>query len=188
MDYYQDIKILPDPEFSQPMLLNALFAKLHRQLVAQQSTGIGVSFPASDPQRPTLGNMLRLHGTDDALSSLNQANWIKGMRDHLDIGEISSVPENAQHSQVRRVQVKSNAARLRRRYQKRHQGITDTEAKKLIPDSVEKSLDLPYLQIKSESTNQQFRLFIKQHPPQQTKVPGEFNSYGLSSDATVPVF
>ncbi|MET0043908.1 MAG: type I-F CRISPR-associated endoribonuclease Cas6/Csy4, partial [Candidatus Thiodiazotropha sp. 6PLUC3] len=30
MDHFQDLQILPDPEFSTPMLMNALFAKLHR--------------------------------------------------------------------------------------------------------------------------------------------------------------
>jgi len=188
MDHYQDLKILPDPEFSPPMLLNALFAKLHRQLAAQQSTQVGISFPKIDPQRPTLGKVLRLHGTHQALSNLHQQSWIKGMRDHLEMGEISPIPENVQHCQIRRVQAKSNAARLRRRYQKRHEGVTEADAQKLIPDSVEKRLNLPFLQLKSESTNQRFCLFIEQRPAQEHAQQGEFNSYGLSRDATVPVF
>lgn len=34
MDHYLDIRVLPDPEFSAQTLLEALFAKLHRALVA----------------------------------------------------------------------------------------------------------------------------------------------------------
>ena len=32
MDHYLDIRVLPDPEFGQVELLNALYAKLHRVL------------------------------------------------------------------------------------------------------------------------------------------------------------
>jgi len=186
MDHYQNLKILPDPEFPPSMLMNALFAKLHRVLVQLKSKQIGVSFPMQDQKKPTLGDVLRLHGTADALQNLQAQNWLKGMRDHLK--EISSIPVDAQYCQVRRVQVKSSAERLRRRYRHRHEGITKTDAAGLIPESVEKRLGLPYLQLKSGSTEQRFRLFIEHQSPQSNPTSGAFNRYGFSSEATVPWF
>jgi len=188
MDHYLDIKILPDPEFPTPTLMNALFAKLHRVLVQLDTKGIGVSFPQVNQERPSLGDLMRLHGSTEGLEQLQNQNWLKGMRDHIEMSRITPVPHNSQHCSVKRVQVKSNAERLRRRYQKRHPGVTEKDAKGIYPDAVEKRTPLPYLQLKSESTGQQFRLFLEHQAPQQQVVAGEFNSYGLSSTATIPWF
>ena len=38
MDHYQDIQLLPDPEFGAPQLMSVLFAKLHRALVQSAPT------------------------------------------------------------------------------------------------------------------------------------------------------
>ena len=188
MDYYQEIKILPDPEFPTAILMNALFSKLHRALAHLDSRDIGVSFPKVNKDKPTLGSILRLHGSAFALQCLQEKKWLIGMRDHTDVQEIAPVPSNSQHCQVKRVQTKSNAERLRRRYCKRHQGVTEQDAEALIPDSVEKRLALPYLHLKSQSNGQSFRLFMAHQTPQPQAVVGEFNSYGLSSTATVPWF
>ena len=45
MDHYVDIDVQPDPEFPAHQLMEALYAKLHRALMAHNSTSIGVSFP-----------------------------------------------------------------------------------------------------------------------------------------------
>ncbi len=173
MDHYLDIRLLPDPEFPAPILMNALFAKLHRALVAQSTTDIGISFPGATPSH--LGGVMRLHGSAARLDT------------HMDIGAISPVPDAAGHCQVRRVQSKSSAERLRRRYLKRHPEVDEETAAQQIPNEAERRLALPYLRIKSSSSDQQFLLFIQQRPEvhQQT---GDFNSYGLSSTATIPWF
>ena len=189
MDHYQDLKILADPEFPQSMLMNALFAKLHRALVLMKSNAIGISFPNVKGSNPkNLGDLFRLHGAEEALKNLQSQNWLKGMRDHVDATEITPVPESAQYCRVKRVQVKSSAERLRRRYLKRHDGVTEQDAVGLIPDSVGKRLELPFLQLKSDSTGQHFCLFIEHQTAQPNAVAGEFNSYGLSNKATVPWF
>ncbi|HCA24270.1 MAG TPA: type I-F CRISPR-associated endoribonuclease Cas6/Csy4 [Pseudomonas sp.] len=185
MDHYLDIRLLPDPEFPAPILMNALFAKLHRALVAQSTTDIGISFPGATPSH--LGGVMRLHGSAARLDTHMAQQWLQGMRDHLDIGAISPVPDAAGHCQVRRVQSKSSAERLRRRYLKRHPEVDEETAAQQIPNEAERRLALPYLRIKSSSSDQQFLLFIQQRPEvhQQT---GDFNSYGLSSTATIPWF
>ena len=125
MDHYLDIQLLPDPEFSTPHLMNALFAKLHRILGARGSDDIGVSFPSVGGTVVGLGNCLRLHGSEQALRHLMAQRWLTGMRDHVRCGEVTLVPASAGRLTVRRVQAKSNPERLRRRQMKR-KGWTPT--------------------------------------------------------------
>ena len=187
MDHYIDLRVRPDPEFPVPQLLNALAAKLHRTLVALKAEDIGVSFPRHNARGAGLGDVLRLHGTKDRLQDLMQIPWLSGMSDHAEYAGIEPVPADAQHRVVRRVQVQSNAERLRRRQIKRH-GLSEDQARERIPDSVEKQLDLPYLTLRSQSTGQHFRLFIEHGSCLQSPLAGSFNTYGLSGTATVPWF
>ncbi|GAA0234702.1 hypothetical protein GCM10009125_24560 [Castellaniella daejeonensis] len=62
------------------------------------------------------------------------------------------------------------------------------EAVHAIPDSVEEQPDLPYVQLRSASTGQRFCLFLALGDPQPEAVSGVFNTYGLSSTATLPWF
>jgi CRISPR-associated endonuclease Csy4 len=185
MDHYLDIRLLPDPEFPAPILMNALFAKLHRTLVAQRAADIGVSFPAA--QASHLGGVMRLHGSSARLNEHMAQQWLQGMRDHLDISGIAPVPETAAYCQVRRVQAKSSAERLQRRYLKRHPDVDEKRVAELITAEKERRLALPYLRIRSGSSDQQFLLFIQQTPVTMPQT-GDFNSYGLSSTATLPWF
>ncbi len=187
MKYYVDFHLLPDPELSVPILMNTLFEKLHRGLVEIDSHELGVSFPNVLCEKPFLGDCMRVHGSMLNLERLMARNWLTGMHDYLQVEPIKLVPEQTLHCRVQRVQPKTNVDRLRRRYMKRH-GVTETEAVILIPDTVEKRVRLPFLQIKSQSTGQHFCLFIEHLTPQKQAVRGEFNTYGLSLTATVPWF
>ncbi|GAB4062504.1 type I-F CRISPR-associated endoribonuclease Cas6/Csy4 [Uliginosibacterium sediminicola] len=187
MDHYIDLRLRPDPEFPVPQLLNALAAKLHRALVALKAEDIGVSFPQHNAKGAGLGNTLRLHGSRPRLQQLMQANWLSGMADHVQPADVLPVPAGAKHRVVRRVQVHSNAERIRRRQIKRH-GWTEQEARERVPDRVEQRLDLPWLTLRSQSSGQNFRLFIEHLPSQADPVPGSFNAYGLSNTATIPWF
>lgn len=188
--HYIDITLLPDPEFSHAHLLGALVAKLHRALVQGQRTDIGVSYPQHIGQpltRRTLGAVLRLHGTPEALQRLMGQDWLKGMRDHTQVGDPLSVPAHAQHRSVRRRQFKTNVDRLRRRRMQR-KGETAEQAAAAIPHTVERRPDLPFVQLRSSSTGQPFCLCVEHGPLLPQPVPGPFNAYGLSQDATVPWF
>ncbi len=187
MDHYIDINLRPDPEFVAHHVLSALYAKLHRVLVQMGSDGIGVSFPCYDPVAPHLGDRLRLHGSKDSLLALMRTPWLTSVHDHVAVGPLSVVPAEVQYRAVRRVQAKTSSERLRRRLMRRHD-ISEQEASQRIPDNVGKLLRLPFIQLKSLSTGQMFRLFIDQTltTPQASK--GSFSAYGLSRDATVPWF
>ncbi len=187
MDHYIDIHLLPDPEFPANLLMNALFAKLHRGLVAAGENRIGVSFPQHDDSRPTLGPLLRLHGEANDLSNLMQSNWLHGMRDHVDPSVISPIPTPEGFRNVYRVQAKSNPERLRRRYMKRHQ-VDPMTAEKAIPDTAAEYLQLPWITLGSRSTGERFRLFIAHGPVAPDATEGTFSHYGLSRRATVPWF
>lgn len=188
--HYIDITLLPDPEFSHAHLLSALVAKLHRALVQEQTTDIGVSYPqhVNAPQaRRTLGAVLRLHGSPEALHRLMAQDWLKGMRDHTQVAALRPVPTDALHRTVRRRQFKTNADRLRRRRMLR-KNETAEQAAAAIPDSVERRPDLPFVQLRSSSTGQPFCLYVEHGPLLPQPISGTFNAYGLACGTTVPWF
>lgn len=187
MDHYVDIDLRPDPEFPSYQLLSALYAKLHRALVALASNAIGVSFPGFDLKSPHLGTRLRLHGEFGVLSTLLESDWLAGMRDHIVLTQPAAVPGNAKHRRVGRVQVKSSPERMRRRLMLR-QNIDEEGARQRIPDESARLTHLPFIQLRSASSGQTFRLFIEHGHIQPNTVAGDFNAYGLSQEATIPWF
>jgi len=187
MDYYIEMRIRPDPEFSPNVLLSALFVKLHRALVQHGKGDIGISFPEVDEDKPTLGKVLRLHGEKTTLLTFMGTGWFRSMHDYLGINEIATIPVGTEHRVVCRAQAKSNVARLRRRYMKRH-GLTEAQVRERIPDTAIQRLHLPYVNMISASTEQPFPLFIQQGTLTREAKKGNFNSYGLSATATIPWF
>ncbi len=188
MDHYLDITLLPDPEFSQNHLMDALFAKLHRALVAAGCADIGVSFPQVNERGSGLGNVLRLHGRELRLNELMAANWLTGMRDHTTLSAVQAVPSSCtSFRMVSRVQAKSSPARERRRLMRR-KGLTEEQAIAKIPDHCAEVLHLPYVQMRSQSTGERFLLFVQHGPVHALQSEGLFSAYGLSPKGTVPWF
>lgn len=186
MDHYLDIHIRPDPEFPLNTLIGALVSKLHRALVVLEADDIGISLPEHEG-KPPLGEVLRIHGNRARLETLMATQWLKGMRDHTVVTDITAVPEKVIHRVVRRCQYKTSAERLRRRRMRRHQESYE-EARQQIPDSVERKIKTPYVMVRSQSTGQVFSLFVKHGEPWDEPVQGTFNTYGLSTTATIPWF
>ena len=186
MTYHLDIRLRPDPDFPPQTLMNVLFSKLHRALASRGAGDIGVSFPGYEEGR-RLDSRLRLHGSEDALTQLMGQAWLAGMLDHVLVSVVAPSPAGAFHRVVRRVQAKSSPDRIRRRQMRRH-GLSEQEALEKIPDASRKTVSLPYLQIRSASTEQSFPLFIQHGPPLDKPRSGRFSSYGLSDTATIPWF
>lgn len=187
MNHYFEIRIRPDPEFSETMLLGALVGKLHRGLVAIEASDVGISFPEHSTHPRSLGGLLRVHGERSRLEALNASDWFVGMRDHVTTTEILPTPPQAQHRVVKRRQYKTSAERLRRRRMRRHQQNYE-EAQRCIPDSVERRVETPFVMVRSRSTGETFCLFVEHGDLCSSPVPGAFNAYGLSKVATVPWF
>lgn len=186
--HYLDIRLhADDPEVDPAHVVATLYARLHRALVQLQSGNIGVSFPEHDAKRPTLGTCLRLFGPKNALMQLRSLPWLDGMRDYVAVTDMLPIPSDARHRTLRRVQVKSSPERLRRRLMKRHQ-VTEAQARERIPDRCVQLSNEPFVTLTSGSTGQRFKLFLSLGPQQSEPEDGSFNSYGLSTDATVPWF
>ena len=183
MDHHVDITVLPDPEFQETTLMNALFAKLHRALGKHGHGKIGVSFP---DHSKTLGARLRLHSSKGALEEFMQTSWITGMTDYCHVGDVQHVPPLTLFCTVRRVQAKSASNKRKRSVAKGW--LDESEAWKRIPDSQQRMLHLPYVQLRSLSNGNMMRIYIEHGEPVQQSVEGPFSAYGLSSTATVPWF
>lgn len=202
MDHYVDVRLQPDAEFAPAMLMAALFTKLHKALVVGAHQDIGASFPqvqmpadaaSGKPSRTgdqppyRLGLVLRLHGSTVAFAALMASDWLRGIRDHVLCSPVQVVPAANGYRTVSRVQAKSNPERLRRRQMRRH-GLTADQAYHRAPDGAAEMLDLPFLVLRSQSTGQNFRLFIRHSSVQAEPVSGAFGTYGLSPVTTVPWF
>ncbi len=184
--HYLQIRLRDDPDITTSQIMNALYAKLHRALVQWGNGQIGVSFPGAQPQN--LGGTMRLHGQGEALHRLVVQPWLQGLSDLVQVDTIQSAPADTRHRCVYRVQAKSGVERLRRRAIKRH-GINEQTAQERIPDSIGERLNLPFVQLGSQSTGQpRFYLFIAHGPLQDESKTGVFSSYGLSREGTVPWF
>jgi len=186
MDRYIDIQLRPDPEFTPPRLMNALFSKLHRALVEIANERIGVSFPDHEIRPRSMGGRLRLHGDESNLQHLMATPWLTGMRDHIHVRDMAAVPAGHEFRMVRRVQAKTNAERIRRRHMRRHQTSYE-EARDRIPDSIEAKVDLPFVTLRSKTNGHGFALFIA-HQKAEGSRRGGFNTFGLSAGGTVPWF
>lgn len=185
--HYLDLKILPDPETGSAELLGALFTRLHQAFVHFKVNSIGVSFPQYSTNPMAIGNLLRLHGTETTLAQFMKQDWMKGVRDHVDVSAVAPAPDNAQHRTLKRKQFKTNVERLRRRRMRR-KGETAEQAAAKIPASVERKANLPFVHIKSGSSGHKFVLHLELGLPQPHATIGTFNTYGLSRTTTIPWF
>lgn len=185
--HYLNLKLLPDPEIGTAELLGALYNRLHQAFVHFKINSIGVSFPQYSTNPLAIGNVLRLHGTETSLTEFMKLDWLKGMRDHVLLGEIAAAPSDVEFRTLKRKQFKTNVERLRRRRMRR-KGETAEQAAKAIPASVERKPDLPFVHLNSGSTGHSYVLHLERGPAQAAPVLGSFNSYGLSGKATIPWF
>ena len=185
MNYYINVHTRSNTEFSDSVLMNEMFFRVHKALGQFGDGNIGVSFPNFNK---TLGNCLRLHGDEFSLKKLMSVPWSKDIEDYFVVGNITEIPSKVSYRMVRRIQTKSNTERLLRRSVKKG-WLTETEAKQRQHEAVDvKNNKLPYIRLKSLSTNQFFHLFIEHGPTVENSQAGKFSAYGLSSTATVPWF
>jgi CRISPR-associated endonuclease Csy4 len=187
MHHYLDIQLLPNPEIAPHQLMSHLFNRVHAQLARGKFSQVAVSFPGYALLPSTLGNTLRLIAPPEKLASFMIEDWLGALRDHVRITPAQAVPADAPAYWLRRVQAKSSPERLRRRQMRRH-GLSADEARARIPDHRSKRLPLPFVTVASGSTGQRFHLFLQLLPAPRGAVPGNFNSYGLSTEATTPWF
>lgn len=184
LGFYVDISVLQNTEMQNTILINMIFSKLHGALVKISNNDIGVSFPKVGK---TLGSVLRLHGSEASLKKLLSEEWIEHLYDYAKLSEICPVPVVRKYRQVCRIQVKSNPERLLRRSIKKGWLAEDNLSEKLNKLHAKNS-NLPFVDIRSSSTGQKYKLFIKHSEIMDQPQQGSFSLYGLSADATIPWF
>ncbi|MBL4941918.1 MAG: type I-F CRISPR-associated endoribonuclease Cas6/Csy4 [Colwellia sp.] len=193
MKYYLDITLLPDNEITLGFIWFKVYQQVHIALaenkIAENSSAIALSFPDYGNKEFPLGNKLRLFSpTQVQLEKLAINNWLKRFSDHTHITLVKAVPDNVSESVcVKRKQFKTNLSRLARRRAKR-KGETFEQALQYFASFNDEESELPFINVKSLSKNEQFRLFIEQVKVKEAST-GDFNCYGLSKEqATVPWF
>ncbi|NOZ11974.1 MAG: type I-F CRISPR-associated endoribonuclease Cas6/Csy4 [Gammaproteobacteria bacterium] len=192
MKFYIEITLLPGAEIGLHFLWQKVYQQIHLGLVEiQGSSGevpIGISLPQYNAEKQQLGNKLRLFAKDkQILEKMDVTKWLNRLTDYVHTTQIRGIPENRiAHAKFKRQQVKSSKERLARRKAKRN-GIDYEQALVQLKAYDEKRVQTPFINIKSQSTGEQFRLFIEKLPAEKAQ-EGQFNSYGLSNKATVPWF
>lgn len=194
MKYYIEITLQPSAEIPLHFLWEKLYQQVHLALVEMQEddgkVAVGVSFPQYDEKRNQLGSTLRLFGlTIQELEQLDLTKWLSRLMDYVHMTTIRDVPANCRFSLFKRLQpVKSNAKKIRMAKRKaKRENISIEEAFELLGKHKEEIIKAPFINIKSLSSEQRYRLLIGKMSSKDY-CQGKFSTYGLSSVATVPIF
>lgn len=183
MEHYIDISIFPNSEFSETVLMNALYSKFHKALWALHSTSIGVSFPK---YHTILGSILRIHGEKKTLQQLHDLDWQGNMSDYCMVSAILSVPVYTKFRTVSRIQPTMHQSKLRRLIKRG--SIPENEISQYEEKMLSRYVDHPYVELRSGSNGHRHRRYIALGQLLEQPIPGEFDQFGLSKTATVPWF
>jgi CRISPR-associated endonuclease Csy4 len=194
MRFYCEITLLPNPEVNINFLWSKVFQQIHLGLVEIQDdkgqVPIGVSFPeyVVGEKYSLLGNKCRLFAQDETtLVRFDAAKWLSRLSDYMHCTSIRPVPEKIKgYAIYQREQPKTNKERLARRYAARHNESYD-EALQRYHAMAHQSISMPFIRLKSLSSDQTFCLWVKKtlvSEPSGTT----YSTYGLSAKATVPEF
>lgn len=197
LTHYQEITLIPDPDIAPYFIWGKLFTQLHIALAEMKNEhdidSIGVSFPDyhyddKNEQSSKLGLKLRVFAPNQKdLETLNLNDWLARLTDYVHIKGIKDVPIDKiiGYVSVHRyrfkpieVQAQTLADKLKVSYEE----AMITVAKR------KNEMALPYIQMRSQTNNSNYRLRILQQPCDEAKA-GSFNVYGIngmSDNITVP--
>ena len=190
--YFSEITLLPMQEISQAFLLSKLFSTIHYRLVElkddKENVAIGLAFPEYSTTNNTLGIKLRIFAQKrEILEEFDIRQTLRIYAEYAHCTSIREVPEKTlSYVQFTRIQPPSTPERLARRKAKR-MNISYEEAAILTSEYVPEQITLPYVKVKSKSTNKGFSMYIKKEQS-STMEPFIFNTYGLSKGGALPEF
>lgn len=180
-----------------------------------KTVNIGVSFPEyqytekEGLEFAILGSKLRIFANTEAeLVRLNLTKWLERLTNYVHIKSIQPVPENFNcYLLVKRYRADMNLEGLTRRFMQRESKRTGREISfeearsiqnqrfakinNLTLQEAEKHYEepnvknLPFIKLKSLSSEEEYSLLIEQICAERERT-GSFNTYGLSSQSTVP--
>lgn len=183
MDFYIDVRIKPDAEMRENVLLNKVYTKLHKILFDMKANDLGVSFPEV---KVTLGRLLRIHGTSDRLKGLQSKNWLGGLAGYCAVSNVAQVPNVTKYRNMSRAQTTMSNSKLRRLIERK--SISPEEVRAYKAKMFASGLSYPYLELDSTSRKQTYRRYIQFGELLDNSVEGTFDQFGLSKKATVPWF
>lgn len=184
MDSYIDIRLQPDEEMRENVLLNKVYTKLHKGLHSIGSTNIGVSFP---DYKVLLGKVVRLHSSENSLTEFQSHNWLGGLSGYCKVSEVLPIPQRVKYRHISRWQSNMSESHLRRLIKRgsiKKEEIKAYKAKMF----ANQMTTLPYLELESTSTGKHHRRYIQMSDLCQEPVVGDFDTFGLSKVATIPWF
>lgn len=204
MNYYLELKLLPDDEISINFLWSKIYKQLHLALAGLKDENskvkIGFSFPdyRFDPKKKKgfIGEKLRIFSlSEQELIQLDVPKWLSRYLDYVHITSVKPVLSEkvTGYALYKRRQVKSSAERLARHDERK--GRFSYENALAHYGQFVKTTDLPYINMLSDSTSEDlplsqkhaFKIFVEKQPA--TKSDNQvFSTYGLSSESSVPEF
>lgn len=183
MDYYLDIEIVPDEEIPIHFIRNKVYAKFHKALFSLNKNNIGVSFPN---YKVKLGNIIRLHGIENSLLTLQDTNWLGGLLGYCESSTIQVIPEKVVYRIISRTQANMTEAKLRRLIKRG--SISSENIKQYKAKMFQQGLDNPYFELISTSNGHKHRRYLSFSKCTNISVSGKFDYFGLSKTATIPWF
>ena len=192
MKVYLEITLLPNADICNHFLWEKVFQQVHLGLVEMQDANskvpIGLSLPEYDLEKRQLGSKLRLFAVNESiLGEYDTPKWLNRLTDYVHLTGIRDVPARLSNlARYKRQQPKSSNERLARRLAKR-QGLSVQEALVRLENRKEQRVDIPFINMNSQSSKRRFRLFILKEQVSHSSNEG-FSCYGLSNVSTVPEF
>jgi len=183
MKYFIDIKLLPDDDIPIYFLRNKIYAKFHKILFTLNSTDIGISFPN---YKVKLGNIIRLHGTENSLLNLQATSWLGGLSGYCDVSGIQAIPNEVVYRTISRKQPNMTEAKLRRLIKRG--SIDQDKTKEYKAKMFQQGIDNPYLELESASNGHKHRRYLAFGKTTKSTASGEFDFFGLSKTTSVPWF
>lgn len=211
MKFYIEITLLPGADIDLHYLWSKIYQQIHLSLVEIQdhngNVPVGISLPEYNEQEYQLGSKLRLFASEESvLNELNIKAWIKSLHDYVHLTSIRPVPKTVKNFAVySRKQINRSQSKLKRIIKRKaiRDGISIEEAGKFYHDSIDclggkylqndstsknGLLKQPFINIKSLSTGEHFRMFIEKKIVSENSINMEFNTYGLNKNSKVPEF
>lgn len=195
MKFYQELTLLPDVESSPYFLWSKVYTQIHIAFAhaknEYQLTGFGVSFPQYRFEKQgnktwaTLGVKLRVFAqSEEELNKLDLAKWLERLSDYVHLKSVQAIPENHRHAIFKRARVR-NMEKVAQAFAE-FKGIDFQAALTHCQTHKAQPQNYPFIELKSETEKQFFRLHIVKQSVEQA-ISGTFSSYGLGG-ASVPDF
>lgn len=195
MKYYVEITVMNGSELTPYQIWTQLYTQLHLAFVEQQNSqgkiDYGVSFPQyrviADKNVAFLGFKVRVFAQSaEKLQALKLGKWLEQLTDYVHYTSIKNTPETKQYACYYRDIPRLSMSERIKHQAKRHQ-VSLSEARTHLQNYQPTHTPTPFISLKSLSNHHDFRLHIGRQVMDKP-LAGQFSTYGLSREASVPEF